>query len=189
MGVPLLSPSRSPSACVQVSPLPQGWELCGPSLTQTGLSPSAPGETAAVPSGHKAAPVFNPSPSADRRPTGTLAWIPCIHRLALVSPGLSPRGWGVRLALSGGASRRWMCARTAVDGVDGGGHLPGRALDQPGSQVVTWPRKGCRVSLSVCPWFLDRGVGKTRGTCRRGCGPGVRARGQGGQGEAWSTGP
>ena len=94
LGVPLLSPSRSLSACVRVSPLPRGWEICGPSLAQTGLGPSAPAETAAAPSGHKAAPVFNPSPSADRRPTGTSAWIPCIHHLTVVSPGLSPRGVG-----------------------------------------------------------------------------------------------
>ena len=53
------------------------------------------------------------------------AWIPCIHRLTLVSPGLSPRGVGDEVGPEWRDFRRGMYARTAVDGVAGGGHLPG----------------------------------------------------------------
>lgn len=73
-----------------------------------------------------------------------------------------------------------MCARTAVDGVDGGGHLPGELWT---SQVHRWSPgpEGVPCEPVRVPWFLDRWVkqgvhaGEAAGL---GSGPGVRVAGR-----------
>lgn len=81
------------------------------------------------------------------------------------------------MTLSGGASRQGMCAWTAVDAVVGGGHLPGRALDQPGSQWSPGPGRG---AVGACP--CERPGFSTRGWVKQQAHVGEAI----GQGSGWA---
>lgn len=74
------------------------------------------------------------------------AWIPCIHRLALVSPGLSPRGVGGEV---GPEWRGFPSGDVCLDGSRWGGWW----------WASPWPSSGpARFTVITWPWMAPEGV-------------------------------